>query len=62
MVERISETDDALTEKFLGGEEISTDELKKALRKAVIEREIVPGLLRNGSSQQRRPAGAGRSG
>jgi elongation factor G len=42
MVEKISETDDALTEKFLGGEEISTEELKKALRNAVINVKLFP--------------------
>ncbi len=42
MVEKISETDDALTEKFLGGEEISTEELKKALRNAVINVRLFP--------------------
>ena len=42
MVERISETDDALTEKFLGGEEISIEELKKALRQAVIDVKLFP--------------------
>jgi len=36
MVERIAETDDELTMKFLDGEEISIPELKAALRKAVI--------------------------
>ncbi len=42
MVEKISETDDALTEKFLNGEEISEEELKVALRKAVIAVKLVP--------------------
>lgn len=42
MIERISETDDALTEKFLSGEEISEEELKTALRKAVIDVKLVP--------------------
>ncbi|OGI26932.1 MAG: translation elongation factor G [Candidatus Moranbacteria bacterium RIFOXYB1_FULL_43_19] len=42
MVEKIAETDDALTEKFLGGEEISVPELKAALRKAVIEVKLFP--------------------
>jgi len=42
MVEKISETDDALTEKFLGGEEISTEELKVALRNAVINVKLFP--------------------
>jgi len=44
MVEKISETDDALTEKYLNGEEISIEELKAALRKAVIAVKIVPVL------------------
>ncbi len=44
LVERISETDDALTEKFLSSEEISEEELKKALRGAVIAYKIVPVL------------------
>ena len=44
MVEKISETDDALTEKYLNGEEISIEELKTALRKAVIAVKIVPVL------------------
>jgi elongation factor G len=42
MIERISETDDALTEKFLGGEEITTEELKAALRNAVINVKLFP--------------------
>jgi len=42
MVEKISETDDALTEKFLGGVEITTAELKKALRNAVINVKLFP--------------------
>jgi elongation factor G len=42
MVERISETNDALTEKFLGGEEISNEELKYALRDAVINVKLFP--------------------
>src|SRR5688572_27056838 len=36
LIEKIAETDDALAEKFLGGEEISEAELKTALRKATI--------------------------
>ena len=36
MVEKICETDDALTEKFLEGEEVSVDELKAALRKGLL--------------------------
>jgi elongation factor G len=44
MVEKISETDDALTEKFLSGQEISQEELKKALRRATINTTLVPVL------------------
>jgi elongation factor G len=42
MVEKISEQDDALTEKFLNGEEISVPELKKVLRQAVIDVKVIP--------------------
>ena len=42
MMESIVETDDELMEKFFGGEEISVEELKAALRKATIANEIVP--------------------
>ncbi len=44
MVEAICETDEALLDKFLGEEEITIDELKKALRKATINNEIIPML------------------
>lgn len=44
LVEEISGTDDALMEKFLSGEEPSVEELKAALRKAVIANQIVPVL------------------
>src|SRR6185369_2450728 len=44
MVEKIAETDDALTEKFLSGEEISVAELKAALRKATIDVRLHPVL------------------
>lgn len=42
MIERIAQTDDALTEKYLTGEEISTDELRSALRAATLKVELVP--------------------
>ena len=42
LVERIAELDEDLTEKFLEGEEISLEELKKALRKAVINNLATP--------------------
>ena len=44
MIERVVESDESLTEKYLGGEEITVDEIKKALRKAVIKNEIYPVL------------------
>ena len=44
MIEAIAETDEALMEKYFEGEEISATELRKALRKATINNEIVPML------------------
>ena len=44
LLEAISDYDDALMEKFLEGEEISTEEIKKALRAATINVDIVPVL------------------
>lgn len=44
MVEKIAESDDVLMEKYLNGEEISTEELMVALRKAVIDVKIIPVL------------------
>ncbi len=42
LIESIAETDEDLFEKYCNGDEISTDELKAALRKATIENKIVP--------------------
>ncbi|MCR5581015.1 MAG: elongation factor G, partial [Pseudobutyrivibrio sp.] len=42
MVEQIAELDEELTMKYLEGEEISTEELKAALRKGTIESKAVP--------------------
>jgi elongation factor G len=42
MVESIAETDEALMEKYLEGEELTVEELKAALRKATIANEIYP--------------------
>ncbi len=42
LVEEIAGTDDILMEKYLRGEEISVEDLKIALRQAVIENKIVP--------------------
>ena len=42
MIEKIAETDDALLIKYLEGEEIQPEELKKALRQATINQKVVP--------------------
>ena len=42
LIERISETDDVLLEKFLNGTAPSVEELKAALRRAVIAYKLVP--------------------
>ncbi|MBM4298532.1 MAG: GTP-binding protein, partial [Deltaproteobacteria bacterium] len=42
MVEDISETDDDLLEKFLDGKELTTEELKKAIRDGTRERRLFP--------------------
>ncbi len=45
MVEDVCETDDQLLEKFLDGQELSTEELKKAIREGTRERKIFPILF-----------------
>jgi elongation factor G len=42
LVEKIAESDESLTDKYLNGEEISTEELKAGLRKAVINVQLYP--------------------
>ncbi|WP_430734482.1 elongation factor G [Halodesulfovibrio aestuarii] len=42
MMEAAAEEDEELFEKYLGGEELSAEEIKSALRKATIARTIVP--------------------
>jgi elongation factor G len=44
LVERIAETDESLTTKYLEGEPISEDELRSALRTATISGKLVPVL------------------
>ncbi|MEZ4663701.1 MAG: elongation factor G [Caldilineaceae bacterium] len=44
LVERIAETDEALTNKYLEGQPISNDELYAALRRAVIKSQFTPVL------------------
>jgi elongation factor G len=42
MLEAVSEVDDTLLEKYLEGEEITTEEIKSVLRKATLQLNIVP--------------------
>ena len=42
LLEAVAEEDDELMEKYLGGEEISEDEIKKAMRKATIACKMTP--------------------
>ena len=44
MIDAIAETDDDIMMKYLEGEEISIEELKTALRKAVIANQLFPVL------------------
>ena len=44
LIEAIVENDEALMEKYLGGEEPALEDLKKVLRKAVADNKIVPVL------------------
>jgi len=45
LIEKVAGEDDVLMEKYLEGEEISIEDLRKALRKAVIDYKIVPVLV-----------------
>ena len=42
LLEAVSEQDEEIMEKYLGGEEISIDEIKRCIRKATIANEMVP--------------------
>src|SRR5206468_1995857 len=44
LVEALAERDEELMNRYLEGEELSVDEIKKHLRKAVVERAIFPVL------------------
>ncbi len=44
LVEKVAELDDALLEKYLGGETLTSDELTSTLRAGVIENRIIPVL------------------
>ncbi|TQJ49566.1 elongation factor G [Phycicoccus sp. SLBN-51] len=42
LIERVAESDDALMEKYLGGEELSVDELKAGIRKLTVTSQLYP--------------------
>lgn len=42
LLESVSDFDDAIMEKYLEGEDVETDELKKAIRKATVSNSIIP--------------------
>ena len=44
LIEKIAETDEELTHKYLEGKKITEDELRRALRKATINSELIPVL------------------
>jgi len=44
MIEKLADFDDAIMEKYLEGEEISEDEIKRVIRKATIETKLTPVL------------------
>lgn len=48
VVEAVAETDDKLIEKYLGGEELTLEEIKTGLRKATLGGRIVPILAGSG--------------
>jgi elongation factor G len=45
LLEAVSETDDELLERYLDGQELSSDEIRRALRSATLERKIYPILF-----------------
>jgi len=45
MVEKVVEFDDELTEKYLNGEDVSIEELKRAIRKGVVSTKLFPVLF-----------------
>lgn len=42
LVERVAESDDALIEKYLNGEDLTIEEIKKAIRKMTVKAELYP--------------------
>lgn len=58
LVEAAAEGDDALMEKFFGGEELTEEEIKASLRKQTIACQIIPRYLRIRIPQQGRSGNA----
>ncbi|QQS59205.1 elongation factor G [Candidatus Peregrinibacteria bacterium] len=56
LIEKASEFDDDLMEKYLGGEEVTEEQIKKAIRKGVVQTKVYPVLcgsaLQNTGVQQ----------
>ncbi len=52
LIEMISETDDVLMEKYLEGEELTKDEIKRGIRQATIDLKIFPALCGTGFQEQ----------
>jgi elongation factor G len=59
-IEAVADFDDALTAKYLDGEPISADQLRKALREATLRFEVVPVLCGAAFQEQGRAAAARR--
>jgi elongation factor G len=52
LIESVAESDDALLEKYLESGELSAEEIKGALRKAVIERKLVPVFVTSSTAEK----------
>ena len=60
MIEAVADLDDELTTKFLEGEEITVEEIRRGLRLGTLQNRIVPGADRLGPQEQGHPAHARR--
>jgi elongation factor G len=62
LIEAVADSDDEVMHKYLEGEEISIEELKRAIRKATIAMHVFPGAVRFELQEQGRADAARRSG
>ena len=60
LLEAVAETDEALLEKYFGGEELTVEEIKGAIRKLTINSRDLPGAVRQRVQEQGRAADARR--